>query len=102
MMKAAPVTPLVVTQAQLGLELLIVPLDPPACLGMTHQFLEGEFPGQGGQPIMTGLGLCLWPFDQQPLLGARLIAMSRTHTHACKARGQRSVGSFAPADLLPT
>lgn len=77
MMKATPVTPLIVTQAELGLQLLIIPLDPPARLGMAHQFLEGELLRQGGQPIMSGLGLCLRPFDQQPLLGARLVAMSR-------------------------
>src|SRR5688572_32054375 len=102
MMKATPVAPLVVAQSQLGFELLIIPLDPPAPLGVTHQLFEGELLRQGGQPIMRGLSFSLGPFDQQPLLSARLVGMSRSHAYAGKARSQRAVRAFAPAHLAPT
>ena len=46
MMEAAPVTPLVVMKAQLGLQLLIVALDPPATLRGSDEGLEGAVRGR--------------------------------------------------------
>src|SRR5881409_180598 len=52
MMEAAPVAALVVAKAKLLLQLLVVPLDPPACLGDPHEALERSAPGQVGEPIL--------------------------------------------------
>src|ERR1700760_261819 len=46
LMEAAPVVALVMAKAKLLLELLIVPLDPPARLGHPHEAIERTAPGQ--------------------------------------------------------
>src|SRR3954452_12560292 len=68
MMKAAPVAALVVAKAEFLLELLVVPLDPPARLGSLHEALQRGAPGQVGEPVLGWLGVSFRPLDQQPLL----------------------------------
>ncbi len=45
MMKAAPVAPFVVAQAELGFELLVVALDEPAALAVATSVLNEVFAG---------------------------------------------------------
>src|SRR4051812_9502709 len=61
MMEAAPVAALVVAKAELLLEFLIVPLDPPARLGDLDQALERGAPGQVGEPVFRRLGVSRRP-----------------------------------------
>src|SRR3954464_11851298 len=68
MMEAAPVAALVVAKPKFLLQLLVVPLDPPARLGHPHETLERGAPGQVGEPVLGRLGVPLRPLDQQPLL----------------------------------
>src|SRR3989338_8072334 len=68
MMKSTPAPSLVVAQAELPLELLIVPFNAPAHLSDLDQFHQRRFLGQRRQPILRRFGLPGWPFNQQPLL----------------------------------
>ena len=68
MMKPAPVATLVMAEAELLLELLVIPLDPPARLGNPHEALQRRAPGQIGEPVLGWLSFAVWPLDQQPLL----------------------------------
>ena len=81
MMKAAPPSPLVMTEPELLLEFLVVALDAPAQLGEINQAGEGNVSRQGGEPVFGRLRLALGPFDQKPFLGSGfrelLIALSR-------------------------
>src|ERR1700753_757232 len=106
MMKPAPVAALVVAEAELLLELLVIPLDPPARLGHPHEALERGAPGQVGEPVLGWLSLAVRPLDQQPLLwpglGALGVMVRRADPHRCKARGQRALGSRAPSEAAPS
>src|ERR1700758_2029134 len=105
MMKPAPVAALVVAEAELLLELLVIPLDLPARLGNPHEALERGAPGQVGEPELGWLSLAVRPLDQQPLLwpglGALGVMVRRADPHRCKARGQRALGSRAPSEAAP-
>src|ERR1700760_4186798 len=106
MMKPAPVAALVMAEAELLLELLVIPLDPPARLGNPHEALPRRAPGQIGEPGLGWLRFAVWPLDQQPLLRPRLralrIAMCRADPHGRKARGQLALGSRAPGEAAPS
>src|SRR6201981_296750 len=52
MMKPAPVAALVVAEAELLLELLVIHADPPARLGNPHEALQRRAPGQIGEPVL--------------------------------------------------
>src|SRR6266404_1301660 len=85
MMKATPAPSLVVAQAELLLELLIVPFNAPAHFGCLDQLHKRGINGQRRQPILGRLGLIYRPFDQQPLLCAwsakpLLVTMRRPHS----------------------
>src|SRR5215218_498182 len=103
MMEAAS---LVVSQAQLLFQLLVIALDPPAQFGQIDQAIEGHVGREGGQPILGGFGIALGPFDQQPFLvprlGPPLVAMRRPHPNPGKARGQRSRAPLAGAAMAPS
>src|SRR6201987_6330757 len=100
MMNPAPGAALVVAEAELLLELLVIPLDPPARLGNPHEALQRRAPGQIGEPVLGWLRVAVWPLEQQPLLRPRLralgIAMSRADPRGRKTRGQLALGSRAP------
>src|SRR5690349_21871206 len=102
MMEAAPVAALEVAKAKLLLELLIVPLDPPARLGDPHEALERGAPREVGEPVLGRLGVAVGPLDQQPLLRpgfrALCVAMRRAHPHGREARAQVAVRALAPGD----
>src|ERR1700751_2565036 len=106
MMKPAPVAALVMAEAEVVLERLVRPLDPPAPLGNPHEALPRRAPGQIGEPVLGWLRFAVWPLDQQPLLRPRLralrIAMGRTDPHGRKARGQLALGSRAPGEAAPS
>src|ERR1700759_1963620 len=105
MMEATPTASLVVAEAELLLEVLIVALNTPAQLGGVHQGRAADGGGQGGQPVFRRLGFVLGPFDQAPFLGARccamIIAMRRADTYGGEARGEVGVAAFPPGDPPP-
>src|SRR5689334_20943660 len=105
MMKAAPVAALVVAKTELLLEVLIVPLDPPARLGDLDQALERGALGQVGEPVFRRLRVPRRPLDQQPLFrpGFRTlcVAMGWTHPHRGEARGQLALAALTPGDRAP-
>src|SRR6201991_5348883 len=106
MMKTAPVAALVVAKAELLLELLGVPFDPPARLGNQHEALQRRALGQVGEPVLGWLSLAVRPLDEQPLLwpglGALGVMVRRADPHRRKARGQRALGSRAPGEAAPS
>src|SRR5260370_28402659 len=105
MMKATPPSPLIVTKHEFLLEILIVPLDPPAQLGGIYQGTAADVRGQRGQKVFRRLGFVRGPFDQAPFLGsgrgAVIIAMRGPDTHGGEARGEPGVAPFAPGDPPP-
>src|SRR4051812_31338795 len=106
MMEAAPSASLVVPEADLLLELLIIPLDPPAHLGNIDELAEADLRGQCGEPVFAfaELGFALRPFDQQPLLRdltGDCTIVPDADAHPCKARGQPIGRAFAPVDRAP-
>src|SRR6201985_1935832 len=72
MMKPAPVAALVMAEAELLLELLVIPLDPPARLGNPHEALPRRAPGQIGEPVLGWLSVAVWPLDQRQHLRPRI------------------------------
>src|SRR4029079_18970962 len=71
----------------------------------TTEANKGLAGGEGGEPILGGFGVALWPLDQQPFLAPRFgppfVTMRRPHPNPGKARGQRSRASLAPGNHLP-
>src|SRR3954463_9086168 len=51
MMKAAPAPPFIMIEPQFLLEILIIPLDPPAQLGPVNQIDQGGRRRQGREPV---------------------------------------------------
>jgi hypothetical protein len=64
MMEAAPATSLVMPEANLLLEFLIVALNAPAQLGIIDEPSEADGLGQSREPIFGRLGFPLGPLDQ--------------------------------------
>src|SRR3954463_1588129 len=87
------------------LEILIIPLNPPAQLGHVNQIDQGGGRRQGREPVLARLLVTLRPLDQQPLLRMRLrppiIAMGRTHPHRGEAPAQVTPAARAPTHRLP-
>src|SRR4051794_19973540 len=103
-MKAAPAPSLKVTQADLLLEFLIIPLNAPAQFRPIGELREADVLRQGREPVLGRLFLAFRPFDQAPLLRPQgrtpVVAVRRPNPHGRKARGQRRLGAFAPSDDL--
>ena len=90
MMEASPTSPLEVSKADFLLEFLVIPLDAPPKLYVINHASERDIFGKRSQRVFGRPFLTLWPFDQQPFLGARIICgkritMRRTHANARKA-----------------
>ena len=71
MMKATPIAPFVVPEADLLLEFPVIAFDAPAHFDDGDQFLERDAGGQCGQEIAGRPGLAFRPFDEQPFLVTR-------------------------------
>ena len=104
MMKPAPTSAFVVTQAQLLLEVLVVALDAPAHVCLRHQIVQGGVCRQIRKIIFERLGVCRGPLDQQPLLRvqARLadVSSGMAYTQGSEPSAERFIGALAPADRL--
>src|SRR3954469_24944875 len=104
-METAPAVPLIVPQSEFLLKLLVVALDAPPELGEFDQALEADVLRQRREPVLGGLLLSFRPLDQEPFLWARfaqpVVAMSGSHPHAGKARGEPTGCALAPGDLSP-
>src|SRR3954470_15888567 len=105
MVETAPAAALEVPEPKFLLEVLVVAFDTPSKLGKFDQALEADVLRQRREPVFGGLLLAFRPLDQEPLLRARfaepIIAMSRSHPHSCKARGEPIGCALAPGDLGP-
>src|SRR3954470_22801348 len=92
MVEAAPAAALVVPEPDFLLEILVVPLDPPAQLSQVDHLLEADLLRQGRQPVLRRLRLALGPLDQQPFLLARRaqlgVGVRGAHPGPGKARGK--------------
>ena len=104
MVESAPVATFKVPQPQLLFQLLIIPFDDPAMLGHLDQGFELSSNRQRRHPILRGLSLAAWPFDQQPFLRVRfrffVIPMSCAYAKGGKAGSQLPVCAFPPSDFL--
>src|SRR5215475_4549195 len=106
MMEAAPTSPLVMTEPEFLLELLVVALDAPPEFRGVDQAGEGDIGRQGGEPVFGRLGLTLGPFDQQPFLGSWLreivVAMGSADPDPGIARDEPVGRALAPGDGQPS
>src|SRR4051794_33404504 len=103
MMKAAPTASFIMIEPKFLLEVLIIPLNPPAQL--VNQIDQGSRRRQGREPVLGRLLVTLRPLDQQPLLrmrfGPPVVAMGRTHPHRGEAPAQVTPATRAPTHRLP-
>src|SRR5918997_3749475 len=90
--EAAPAAALVVPEADLLLQFLVIALDHPARLGGVHEVAERGSGRQVGEPALARLRLALRPLDQQPFLRpgrrARGVAVRRAHPPGGEAGAQ--------------
>src|ERR671913_685866 len=104
MVEPAPAPPLVVAQPHLLLELLEIPFDAPAQLGLLDQVSKRGVRRQSRKPVFRRLLLRLRPFDQDPFLSSGLmpqvIAVGRPDPRGGKARCKRRVRALPPGDRL--
>ena len=105
MMKAAPAASFVMVEPKFLLEILIIPLNPPAQFGHVNQIDQGGRRRQGREPVLGRLLVARRPLDQQPLLRMRLgppiVAMGRTHPHRGEAPAQVTSAARTPTHRLP-
>src|SRR4051795_12149943 len=105
MVEAAPAAALEVPEPEFLLELLVVAFDAPPELGKFDHALEADLLWQGREPVLGGLPLAFRPLDQKPFRRARfaqpIIAMSGSHPHPCKARGEPVGYALAPGNRGP-
>src|SRR5215207_5111709 len=103
--EAAPAAALVMPEPEFLLELLVVAFDAPPELGEFNHAREANVLRQGREPVFGGLLLAVRPLDQEPFLRAHLaqpvVAMSGSHPHPCKARGEPIGCALAPGNLGP-
>src|SRR4051812_6217221 len=83
MVEAAPAAALEVPEPEFLLELLVVAFDAPPELGKFDQALEADVLRQCREPVFG------------------VVAMSGSHAHAGKARGEPTGCALAPGDLSP-
>ena len=105
MMKATPVSSLVMAQAELLFQFLVVPLNAPAHLGDSDQFYKRRVSGQRRKPVLRRFSLTAWPFDQQPFFFTQgltlFITMRRPHAQRRETRRQHRMAPLAPAHRVP-
>jgi hypothetical protein len=103
-MKTPPTSTLIVTQAEVLLQILVVALDASALMGNADQLIDRRVQRQGGQEALARFGFACRPLDEQPLLEAQAcfadISASMTQPNRRKALAQRRVGALAPSDRL--
>src|ERR1700683_5702254 len=102
----SPASAFVMAEADLLLELLIVPLDAPSKLGAFDEVGERGVFRQGREPIFGRLVLPLRPLDQEPFFWPRrrapVITMRWPDTHGREARAERRICPLAPSDSVPS
>src|SRR4249919_4385936 len=105
MMEAPPAAAFEMSEPDLLLEFLIIPLDAPAQLRCVDQIRKGNVFRKGRKPVFGRLAFALRPLDQQPLFWSTfcqpVIAMRRANTQARKAGTQRLGRALAPFDRSP-
>src|SRR3990172_6946560 len=105
MMKPSPTATLVVVEANLVLELLVVALDAPADHDEPYQILDRHGLGDRGEPVFRRGRLAAGPLGEQPLGIARgraaLVAMRGADPQPREARPHRSPRSLPPAHGAP-
>src|SRR5207342_416383 len=104
-MEAPPTAAFEMSEPDLLLELLIVPLDAPTQLRRVDQIRKGNVLRKRRKPVFGRLAFALRPLDQQPFFGSTfrqpIIAMRRANTQARKAGKQRFGRALTPFDRSP-
>src|SRR3954454_11334166 len=105
MMKTAPSSAFVVTQAEFLLQFLIIALNNPALFGDSHQIPEFGLGRQCGNPVFRRPGFLFRPFETQPLFrmwfGLPVVTMCRTDSECGKAGAKFVTCALSPCDGLP-
>ena len=102
MVEAAPAAAFVVAEAELLLELLVVPLDPPAQLGEGDETFQGRVGRAGWRTSIWSARARLRGHStssQSSGQGScRLVAMSRPDPQGREARAENAFHTLAPGD----
>src|SRR5262249_27497221 len=105
-MESAPTTPLVVAQAQLLFQFLIIALNNPTMFCDPHEFLERCVFGKSREPVLGGFRFAFRPFYEQPLhrmgFGQQVVPMCQAEANRSEARLQVFPRPFAPHYRLPS
>ncbi len=100
MMKSAPASPFVRTQAQFLFQFLIVTFDNPTVFGDSYPILQLRCWRKRRYPVFGRLRISFRPFQQQPWFGegfgSFVIPMGNAYPDGGKARAQIPV-AFPPA-----
>ena len=73
MVDPPPAAPLVVSQAKVLLQRLVIELNAPGLMGSADQLADWCFLRQRRQDVLAGLGVVGRPLDKQPLSHARRL-----------------------------
>ena len=84
-METAPVASFVMAKAKFLFELLVIALNAPACFDAVHQCRERHVLRVRREPVTGRLRFAFRPFDDEPFLLARRIAMGRAYPYSGKA-----------------
>jgi hypothetical protein len=84
MVKASPVPAFVVSEAKFLLQLLTVALNAPTSLDRPDHFLPSQMTGLITEPVVLGFIGTFRPFNDEPLLLTRLVAMGRVNAQTSK------------------
>src|SRR5262249_52496686 len=98
MMEATPPAPLVMSEPEFLLELLIVSFDAPAQLGDIDQLIESNVFRKIGKPVLGWSLRVSRPFNEQPLF----FLASQANADARKTRRQPLSRALSPSDGLPS
>ena len=105
MVKPSPATPLIVSQAKVLLQVLIVTLDAPALVGGTDQFTQGSALGQRRQDVFDRLSFDCRPLNEQPFLWVRTclasVAARMANPYRREPATQWLVGVLTPGEPAP-
>src|SRR5207247_11315861 len=93
-------------QAELVLQFLVIALDAPTQFRQAHQLRQRRLGRHRGKPELGRRRFVAGPFDEQPLLGVRLVAVlitvGRADANTGKPRTHPATGTLPPGNSAPS
>src|SRR5712691_10715316 len=105
MMEPPPATTFEMIETEFVLELLVVPLDPPAQMSQTDEGGQRGRPGQSREVVLRRCRLARRPLAQDPLDGAgfgAVLIMRGPNSQGDKSRAHAPPCAFTPGHRRPS